>query len=134
MPAKAKTITFNGESLTAKQWGERLGLSRQAVLVRLNSGWSLEQALTLPNGHDGREKIVKAARAEATRSQRIRNADAKLLNREFEKLVREIDRALNAFNQVLRHFEVSTEATPGVGSDLSKSAHDRSIPSAQDLT
>jgi len=132
MSTNARTITFNGETLTAKQWGARLGLTRQAVWARLNAGWSLEQALTIPNGDDGRDKLVKAAQVEAVRNQRLRQADAKLLNREFEKLVREIDRALNAFNQVLRHFEVSTEATPGRVRFPEGDACDQLDPSARD--
>lgn len=44
-----RLITFNGETLTATEWGERRGLARGTIAKRLRAGWSLERALLEPN-------------------------------------------------------------------------------------
>ncbi len=44
-----RLLTYNGETLTASQWNERLGFTRGTVSQRLNKlGWSVEKALTTP--------------------------------------------------------------------------------------
>lgn len=51
MRAKAKHVyEYQGERLTAGQWGARLGLTSGAVVSRVASGWPLAQALTLGRG------------------------------------------------------------------------------------
>jgi len=39
-------LEFNGERMRIGQWEERLGLSNGALRLRLDSGWSIEDALT----------------------------------------------------------------------------------------
>lgn len=46
-------ITYNGTTLTMKQWSERLGISYYVLRARLYRGWSIERAMTEPVG-DGR--------------------------------------------------------------------------------
>lgn len=41
-------ITFNGERLPATVWADRLGLNRGAIAQRLNTGWTLRDAVTTP--------------------------------------------------------------------------------------
>jgi hypothetical protein len=42
-------VTFNGETLTRRQWAARLGIGASALSTRLNAlGWPLERALTTP--------------------------------------------------------------------------------------
>lgn len=43
-----RNITFNGETLCARAWEERLGLSVGGLWHRLKNGWNLERALTTP--------------------------------------------------------------------------------------
>lgn len=43
-----KIITFNGESLTLRQWAKRIGIHCSALCLRLKNGWTLEKALTAP--------------------------------------------------------------------------------------
>ena len=38
----------NGEALTLSEWAERIGLRRESLRDRLQSGWTLERALTTP--------------------------------------------------------------------------------------
>lgn len=46
-------ITFNGETLCVSEWAERVGITHQAMMDRLNSKlWDLQQALTI--GKNGR--------------------------------------------------------------------------------
>lgn len=41
--------TFDGRTQTQKQWCDELGLNRTTVAGRIKSGWTIEQALTLPH-------------------------------------------------------------------------------------
>lgn len=43
-------IAFNGESLTVKEWSARTGINKASIYFRLGSGWTVEDALTVPNG------------------------------------------------------------------------------------
>lgn len=42
-----RRITYNGETLTASQWAEKLGVARSTLTYRLNH-WSIEKALSTP--------------------------------------------------------------------------------------
>lgn len=54
-------LTFNGETLTVVAWAERIGLSKDTLRSRLNSGWSLPDALTVPriSRYQHREKFLE---------------------------------------------------------------------------
>lgn len=41
-------ITYQGETLTLKQWSEKLGLPYGTLLARASRGWSDEELLTVP--------------------------------------------------------------------------------------
>ncbi len=41
-------ITFNGETMTMTEWGEKTGIGRSAIKTRLKRGWSIGDALTKP--------------------------------------------------------------------------------------
>lgn len=45
-----KWITFNGETLPGPVWAKRIGMHPQMLRSRINGGWSIEQALTIPVG------------------------------------------------------------------------------------
>jgi hypothetical protein len=51
--AMSPNITFNGETLTRKQWADRLGIKSSAIQSRLDGGWPLDRALTEPRGPHG---------------------------------------------------------------------------------
>lgn len=44
----AKLYTYNGESLTLKQWEVKVSVSRSTLFRRLQQGWPLGKALTTP--------------------------------------------------------------------------------------
>lgn len=44
----ARRYTYQGESLTAAEWSERLGLPQQALTARLEKGWDIERAIQTP--------------------------------------------------------------------------------------
>lgn len=50
---KAKRYTMNGETLTVRQWAERLGISNTSIIWRLKNGWPLGRALTEGRGNTG---------------------------------------------------------------------------------
>ena len=43
---KFKMITFQGETLSLRDWAQRLGVSRVTLGFRLKRGWSLDRTLT----------------------------------------------------------------------------------------
>lgn len=45
---RARNITFRGVTRCIGEWGEHLGLTRNAIQLRLKSGWSLDKALSTP--------------------------------------------------------------------------------------
>lgn len=52
-------ITLNGETLCLAEWCRRTGLKHNAVIRRLNAGWSAERALTTPPLTQGRKTGAK---------------------------------------------------------------------------
>jgi hypothetical protein len=46
-------LTFDGVTLTPNEWAEKIGISRTSLLLRLESGWPLEKAMTAPRGTRG---------------------------------------------------------------------------------
>lgn len=41
-------LTFNGKTQTVAQWADETGIGYQTIRARINMGWSIEEALTLP--------------------------------------------------------------------------------------
>ncbi len=72
-----RLITLRGETLCVAEWAERLGVSRQVIRHRLESGWSDEAALTLPRNHSyrhddptGRQRGITAKPATSAKPER----------------------------------------------------------------
>lgn len=49
----SRRLTFRGETLTLSQWAARLGVSRSRIQNRLDRGWTVEEAFTLPSATRG---------------------------------------------------------------------------------
>lgn len=45
-----RQLTFNGLTLCLSEWARRAGIKRNTIEGRLDRGWSIEQALTIPPG------------------------------------------------------------------------------------
>ena len=63
---KAKTYTYNGKTMTVKEWAEEIGITPGALWNRLNSPhWTVERALTsekirsAPYGNISGKRFVK---------------------------------------------------------------------------
>jgi hypothetical protein len=52
--SSAPLYTCGGESMTMKQWAERLGMKPNALQQRICKGWSLEKTLTTPAQRAGK--------------------------------------------------------------------------------
>lgn len=52
----AAKITFNGESLTAVEWAERLGLNASTIHARMRKSWPVEKVLSSERFNDWRKK------------------------------------------------------------------------------
>lgn len=46
--SRSRYLTYNGETHTVTEWAEKLGMKRITLYRRLDSGWSVEKALTEP--------------------------------------------------------------------------------------
>lgn len=46
-------ITWRGKTMTAAQWGRKVGLCSHTILRRLRDGWSVDRTLTIKNGNTG---------------------------------------------------------------------------------
>lgn len=46
----ALELCVNGIIKTVKEWGEGVGLGRKGVIERIDRGWTLEEAVTIPKG------------------------------------------------------------------------------------
>lgn len=62
--SNATRHTFNGESLTVREWSERTGISLAVLGGRLSGGWSIERALTQPVRRSPRRGGVVANRGD----------------------------------------------------------------------
>jgi hypothetical protein len=51
-----RMIWFNGLELCVSEWAERLNMPAQAIINRINDGWTVERALTAPLKKDRRRK------------------------------------------------------------------------------
>lgn len=126
-----RTITYDGITLTIKEWAKRTNLNEVTLRKRLAAGWTIEQCFTLPLDPRGRECAV---RKEITkRLDRKLRTKAVHIQREFGKLVSELDDALRTFSEKLDTL-LSDEDTPGVVEQPANDRPDRTIPSAQETT
>jgi hypothetical protein len=119
-----RTLTHDGVTLTIGEWAARTKQSPQSLRHRLNSGWPVADALSIPPGKRGTTPYSEVADAERQRCERKLKQNAKQIRREFNRLVSDMNRALNAFNTRLTWI-LNEDDTPGVVSDHSKSASDR---------
>ena len=51
--ANGKLLTYNGETKCLAEWAKDLGIRYQSLTYRLNSGWSVADALTTKRGRTG---------------------------------------------------------------------------------
>lgn len=54
---RATWIEYNGERKTAKEWADKIGITREALLDRIKQGWLIDRALTEPRGVTGPKRI-----------------------------------------------------------------------------
>ena len=64
-------LTYNGETKTAAEWAEELGIRQQLISERLRKGFAVEKVLT--------EKDLRAKRSVANRRKKVVNLHDKLL-------------------------------------------------------
>lgn len=58
-----RSITYNGQTLSAQKWGQKMGVNPSTIIYRLNKGWSVEDALTTPvstnKSNPGKRKVIQ---------------------------------------------------------------------------
>ena len=56
-------LTYNGETMTATEWAQKLKISPHIIWTRLKSGWSIEETLNTPklrSPHERHKLVVNA--------------------------------------------------------------------------
>ena len=48
MVVRSRKVTYQGRTQTISEWARELGVSYGLLYTRLSSGWSVEEAMTLP--------------------------------------------------------------------------------------
>ncbi len=46
---KSRNVEYNGQMISLRKRAKELGITVQAMYIRLDSGWSIEKAFTTPN-------------------------------------------------------------------------------------
>lgn len=55
---EAKTVSYGGRSLTIHEWAKLTGIPHNTLRVRLDRGWTVEQALSLPTPEQRNRGVV----------------------------------------------------------------------------
>jgi len=54
-----RTLELDGRQMCISEWAIELGITRQSILNRINSGWSMKDVLTKPKGSTGPKNKIK---------------------------------------------------------------------------
>src|SRR6267378_1195869 len=99
MPKQSRLITHEGRSDSIAGWAARLGITREALSLRLLAGWSIADAVTTPK-HGRTPK-------------RLRQAQPQAQPTPFDELKRQSLAAERQFNSLLRQFNRDLHALMG---------------------
>jgi hypothetical protein len=54
-----RLLTFRGETKCIAEWARTLGLCYMTIVSRLNQGWTVEEALAIPNSNRFKIKVIR---------------------------------------------------------------------------
>ncbi|WFU76588.1 hypothetical protein [Bradyrhizobium sp. CB2312] len=134
-----RPIEFKGMSRPVCEWAKLTGISSDTITKRLNLGWSAEEALTTPVGKQGRKPKPALAPSFAHELpalygwQRDMHAAHRQMTRSVRSFVRQMEEQMAELRHGLdQHLAAQRDeahrnaaATPGVSSNIPKSADDR---------
>jgi hypothetical protein len=124
MRAGQRTLSYNGETRTLREWAQRMGVSHQVLRYRLDAGWAVEEALSTPIQPRGLSESDFHARRTDDEA-RLRMS---LVRAHFAQLVKDIDRALVAFERQLS----TLSGDRGVVANIEEKPKDRATSPMQD--
>lgn len=149
--AKRRMITHNGQTKTVTGWAKSVGMSRAALSYRLDNGWSLSDAITIPIAPHQyfkaeRKREVQAPSKKSDTLVPLLRANM-AAQREFTRTLRQFNRELmllmsrshdvarlHAMAQAIGQPDPSMFGGPGVVSNFAETLSDRSLPSAQETS
>jgi hypothetical protein len=63
---RSSMLTLDGIERPLGEWAATLGISRASLRLRLNTGWPLRAALTMPRGQQGPPRSARGLQADRT--------------------------------------------------------------------
>lgn len=58
----ARLLTFRGETKCIAEWARTIGFRYMTIVSRLNQGWTVEEALTIPSSNRSKIKMIRKMR------------------------------------------------------------------------
>lgn len=135
-----KMIKFNGKTMTVAEWSKETGLGLRTLRMRLERGWTVEEALTAPLDPRGRKRINRSTDlATAYRDiERMMDGMKLDLHKALAGLLEAQMKTSKAFEEAgkkaLAQLEAVTRIPPGAVPNICRNAEDRSFPTAQETT
>ena len=142
-----RTLTYEGLTLSIREWTERTGLTEETIRARLRAGWTTERVLKPTLDRRGRKRTPKptllgkelpawnryqhsvhTAHRQLTQSIRLFLRD---IEQQMAELRHQVDADLAAQHERATRAVLASHA-PGVVTDLAQRPNDRSPPVAQD--
>ncbi len=97
-----KMITYRGKTMSASMWADETGIPRQQISNRINRGWSVKDALTIPMKAKAKPLLIDGVSRTATEW-------AHLTGRKRTTIVNRIRRGMSAreavFGELERRFD-----------------------------
>ena len=137
MSRKPNQITFNGETMSVKEWAERIGISPVTLRYRLDAGWPLDKALTSVQfvyraKKDNPDERFDAYRLEAQQMQAELKRMVRLFTRNTGREAAELSRQATAM--ITERLRIPDNVmTGGVVEETPVKRPDQSLSFAQDI-
>ncbi len=97
-----RIIEHDGRALPMAEWAKLLGISRQTLFNRINKGWTIHQASTLPKHSYVLPRGPRTARPGMTKSEREKAASRRRrMRRCFERIQEQLQKLRSLSKGVL---------------------------------
>jgi hypothetical protein len=122
-------LTHDGRTESINYWADKIGISREALIQRLITGWTVAEAVTTPR-YNRAAKRVRRKLARVITDDLPHTPVASATTPSLDELKSNHLKQQRAVNRTLRQFcrDLDAIMSRGVDRDLLKARFDRSIP------